>query len=67
VLDDSFKRLRGLMRRDTNGGELLVFGQRRMSMTFNDGANERRERGRVRLQGRKTRALSYGECLYDAI
>jgi hypothetical protein len=36
-------------------------------MTFNDGANERRERGRVRLQGRKMRALSYGECFYDAI
>jgi hypothetical protein len=36
-------------------------------MTFNDGANERRERGQVRLRGRKMRALSYGECFYDAI
>jgi hypothetical protein len=38
-----------------------------MSMTFNDDASERRGRGRVKLRGHRTRALSYSECLYEAI
>jgi hypothetical protein len=32
-------------------------------MTSNDDTSERQ----VKLQGHRTRALSYGECLYDAI
>jgi hypothetical protein len=36
-------------------------------MTFGDGVDERRERGRIKRRGRKMRALSYGECLYDVI
>jgi hypothetical protein len=38
-----------------------------MSMTFRDDASERRERGQIKRRGRRTSALIYGECLYDAI
>jgi hypothetical protein len=36
-------------------------------MTFNDDASERQGRGQVKRQGRRMSALSYGECLYEAI
>jgi hypothetical protein len=48
-------------------GESDGSGWRRMSMTFNDDASERRGRGRVKLRGCRMRALGYGECLYEAI
>jgi hypothetical protein len=38
-----------------------------MSMTFRDDVSERQERGRIKRRGRRTSALIYGECLYDAI
>jgi hypothetical protein len=42
-------------------------GYRRVLMTFCEDKGERRGRGRIELRGRRTRALSYGECLCETI
>jgi hypothetical protein len=38
-----------------------------MSMTFDDDMSEGQGQGQVKLRGHRTRALSYGEYLYEAI